>query len=72
MDRFLNREEAAAYCHGLPLKFFNNQLRLGNGPAFVRVSPKRVFFRTPDLDAWMASWKYETPGTASGIWEATD
>jgi hypothetical protein len=72
MDRFLNREEAAAYCHGLPLQFFNNQLRLGHGPAFVRVSRKRIFFRALDLDAWMATWKYQTPGAEFDIREATD
>jgi hypothetical protein len=70
MDKFLTRIEAAAYCHDLPIKFFNNQLRLGNGPAFVQVSPKRIFFRTTDLDAWMATWKCVSAGSAFNNWGA--
>jgi hypothetical protein len=61
MNKLLDRKQAAEYCHNLPLRYFNNQLRLGNGPAFVRISPKRIYFQDVDLDAWMETWEHETP-----------
>ena len=61
MNRLLSIKEAAIYCQNLPLTYFRNQVRLGTGPAFVRVSEKRIFFRIADLEAWMVTWAYTTP-----------
>jgi hypothetical protein len=60
MNRLLSVKEAATYCQNLPLTYFRNQVRLGAGPAFVRVSEKRIFFRIGDL-AWMVTWAHTTP-----------
>jgi hypothetical protein len=61
MDRLLSIKEAATYCQSLPLTYFRNQVRLGTGPAFVRVSEKRIFFRIADLEAWMVTWAHTMP-----------
>jgi hypothetical protein len=61
MNRLLSVKEAATYCQNLPLTYFRNQVRLGTGPAFVRVSEKRIFFRIADLEAWMVTWAHTTP-----------
>ena len=61
MNRLLSIKEAATYCQNLPLTYFRNQVQLGTGPAFVRVSEKRIFFRIADLEAWMVTWAYTTP-----------
>jgi hypothetical protein len=61
MNRLLSVKEAAAYCKNLPVNYFRNQVRLGTGPAFVRVSEKRIFFHIADLEVWMQTWAYTTP-----------
>jgi hypothetical protein len=61
MNRLLSVKEAATYCQNLPLTYFRNQVRLGTGPAFVRVSEKRIFFCVADLEAWMQTWEHTTP-----------
>jgi hypothetical protein len=61
MNRLLSVKEAATYCQNLPLTYFRNQVRLGTGPAFVRVSEKRIFFCVADLEAWMQAWEHTTP-----------
>ena len=61
MNRLMSIKEAATYCQNLPLNYFRNQVRLGTGPAFVRVSEKRIFFRIADLEAWMETWEHTTP-----------
>ena len=61
MNRLLSIKEAATYCQNLPLTYFRNQVRLGTGPAFVRVSAKRIFFCVADLEAWMQTWEHTTP-----------
>ena len=61
MNRLLSIKEAATYCQNLPLTYFRNQVRLGTGPAFVRVSEKRIFFRIADLEEWMQTWEHTTP-----------
>ena len=48
-------------CENLPVTYFRNQVRLGTGPAFVRVSEKRIFFRIADLEAWMVTWAHTMP-----------
>jgi hypothetical protein len=55
-EQLLNRKEAAEYT-GLRLKYLDYQIETGNGPAYVRPSPKRIFFARTDLDAWIASWQ---------------
>jgi hypothetical protein len=57
MNRLLDITEAAAYCCNLPVQFLRNQIRLGRGPAYLKVSPHRIYFQAPDLDAWMATWQ---------------
>ena len=61
MNRLLSITEAATYCQNLPLTYFRNQVRLGTGPAFVRVSAKRIFFCVADLEAWMQTWEHTAP-----------
>ena len=61
MNGLLNVKEAAAYCQNLPVNYFRNQFKLGTGPAFVRVSAKRIFFCVADLEAWMQTWEHTTP-----------
>ena len=60
MNGLLNVKDAAAYCENLPVTYFRNQV-IGTGPAFVRVSEKRIFFRIADLEAWMVTWAHTTP-----------
>jgi hypothetical protein len=61
MNGLLNVKDAAAYCENLPVTYFRNQIKLGTGPAFVRVSRKRIFFCVADLEAWMQTWEHTTP-----------
>ena len=61
MNGLLNVKDAAAYCQNLPVNYFRNQIKLGTGPAFVRVSAKRIFFCVADLEAWMQTWEHTTP-----------
>ena len=61
MNDLLDIRRAAAYCGNLPLSYFRNQIKLGTGPAFVRVSAKRIFFRAGDLETWMRTWEHHTP-----------
>jgi len=61
MNRLLTMRDAATYCQNLPLTYFRNQIRLGAGPAYVRISPKRIFFHIADLEAWMATWEHTAP-----------
>jgi predicted DNA-binding transcriptional regulator AlpA len=62
-EQLLNRKEAAQYT-GLRTKYFDYQIEMGNGPAFVRPSPKRIFFYKRDLDAWVASWQHSDTSKA--------
>ena len=61
MNGLLSVKDAAAYCQNLPVNYFRNQIKLGTGPAFVRVSAKRIFFCVADLEAWMQTWEHTTP-----------
>ena len=61
MNGLLSVKDAAAYCQNLPVNYFRNQIKLGTGPAFVRVSDKRIFFCVADLEAWMVTWAHTTP-----------
>jgi hypothetical protein len=67
MNRLLTMRDAATYCQNLPLTYFRNQIRLGTGPAYVRVSPKRIFFYVAALETWMATWEHRAPNKLSGI-----
>ena len=53
MNGLLSIKEAATYCQNLPVNLLSQPVWLGTGPAFVRVSEKRIFFRIADLEAWM-------------------
>jgi hypothetical protein len=53
--RRLETREAADYCR-VSVSYFKYQLEQGRGPAHVRPSPKRRYFETEDLDAWMQTW----------------
>jgi hypothetical protein len=59
MSELWNKEQAASYC-GLPAKFLATQCRHGGGPAFIRPSPKSLYFKQDDLDRWMQTWKQVT------------
>ena len=67
MNRLLTMRDAATYCQNLPLTYFRNQIKLGAGPAYVRVSPKRIFFHPADLEAWMATWEHTAPNKLGRI-----
>jgi hypothetical protein len=58
-NRLRNYKTAALYC-GLDEGYFRNQHREGRGPEYIKPSPRRVFFSTRALNAWMASWKVVT------------
>ena len=48
--------------HGLGVKegWFRSQVKQGNGPTYLKPSPKTILFRDEDLDRWKASWKVVT------------
>ena len=39
---------------------FRSQAKQGNGPTYLKPSPKTILFRDEDLDRWKASWKVVT------------
>jgi hypothetical protein len=45
---------------GLEEDYFRNQHKEGRGPEYIKPSPRRVFFSTAALDAWMRTWKVVT------------
>lgn len=59
MNELWTYTRSAEYCR-LPEKYFRNQVKRGSGPTYFQPSPKRLFFRKEDLDAWMATWKQPT------------
>jgi hypothetical protein len=61
MSQLFSKEQAATYC-GLPPKFLSLRCKHGTGPAFIRPSPKTMYFRQDDLDRWMQTWKQVTRG----------
>lgn len=67
MNKLLTMRDAATYCQNLPLTYFRNQIRLCAGPAYVRISPKRVFFHIADLEAWMTTWEHTAPNKLSSM-----
>jgi hypothetical protein len=58
-NRLCNYKTGAQYC-GLAEDYFRNQHKEGRGPEFIKPSPRRVFFSTAALDAWMRTWKVVT------------
>ena len=56
-DRLLSKQEAADYT-GLTVSELETRVRWGNGPRWMKISPKKVAFRLSDLDAWIASWEH--------------
>jgi hypothetical protein len=71
MNGLLSVKDEAAYCKNLPVNYFRNQIKLGTGPAFVRISAKRIFFCVADLEAWMQTWEHHKPISAK-VSHATD
>jgi hypothetical protein len=40
--------------------WFRSQVKQGNGPTYLKPSPKTILFRDEDLDRWKAGWKVVT------------
>jgi hypothetical protein len=55
-QRWYDCATASVYC-GLSPTYFKNQHKEGRGPAYIKPSPRRVFFTRDALDRWMAGWK---------------
>ncbi len=58
-DKLCNYKSGARYS-GLEEDYFRNQHKEGRGPEYIKPSPRRVFFSTAALDAWMRTWKVVT------------
>jgi hypothetical protein len=61
VNNLLDIKQAAVYCRDLPVKFLRNQIKRGRGPAYLKVSPHRIYFQIVDLEAWMSTWENTTP-----------
>jgi hypothetical protein len=59
-DDLLERPEAAAHSRLTEVYLLNLQ-RQGDGPAWVRPSPRRTLYRRSDLDKWIAGWQRHEP-----------
>jgi len=49
-----DRKSAAAYCDVQDVTFWN-QHKMGRGPTYIFLTPRKVRFRQSDLDRWLAS-----------------
>jgi predicted DNA-binding transcriptional regulator AlpA len=49
----LMRRAAAAEFLGCSSRFLENAALRGNGPRFIKVSPRLVLYRLSDLQAWL-------------------
>jgi predicted DNA-binding transcriptional regulator AlpA len=56
-DPLLRRPEAAAYL-GTTTGSLAQLAYQGNGPKYYKPSPRRVYYRKSDLDAWINSNAY--------------
>lgn len=59
-DELLSEKDAAAFCQ-LALGYFKNLRRTSRGPAFVRPSPHKTFYKRSALEAWRSSWLTVVP-----------
>ena len=53
----LRNWKGAAERLGVKEGWFRSQVKQGNGPTYLKPSPKTILFRDEDLDRWKASWK---------------
>lgn len=51
-EEYLDPRAAAAHC-GLSRRWMELARHIGNGPPFVRVTPRMIRYRRSDLDQWM-------------------
>jgi hypothetical protein len=51
---YLNADEAGAYTSIAPSTLAKYRWR-GDGPVFIRVTPRKIRYRRTDLDAWLAA-----------------
>jgi hypothetical protein len=45
---------------GVKEGWLRSQVKQGNGPPYLKPSPKTIFFRDEDLDRWKAGWRVVT------------
>jgi predicted DNA-binding transcriptional regulator AlpA len=53
MTDFCMRTPEAAHYLGISESTLNKTRLTGDGPPFVKVMPRAVAYRKPDLDAWL-------------------
>jgi len=52
--------KGAAERLGVKTGWLRSQCKQGNGPTYLKPSPKTILFRDEDLDRWKAGWKVVT------------
>ena len=48
--------KGAAERLGVKVGWLRSQIKQGNGPTYLKPSPKTILFRDEDLDRWRSSW----------------
>jgi hypothetical protein len=55
--KLMNWDEAAQYCGlGDEREYFRGLVKGGQGPNYVKPSPRRIYFTAEHLDAWIKTW----------------
>jgi len=63
LPRRLRRRQAAAYLN-VTVGYLEKAAVAGDGPPYLRLSPKLVLYERSDLDAWLASKRVRSTAEA--------